>query len=101
MGLRISDYSRINLQYKSLQKDIKLLKEAMKYTFKEVEKVNSTLDVVDAIVEGEAELNPQAALGGWAHVPDITEADRYPLVETSEPGIKVPTSAILRKLDII
>jgi hypothetical protein len=101
MGLRISDYARINHDYKSLKKDLELLKEGMAVTFNEVQKVNATLDVIDAIVESEADSDPSAALGGWAHVAAITEADRYPLIKTSEPGIKVQTQVLLRKLDII
>jgi hypothetical protein len=101
MGLRISDYAGINLQYKALKKELELLKDGVAFTFQEVQKVNATLDVVDAIVESEAIDDPAAALGGWAHVADISDADRYPLVETSEPGIKVQTQVLLRKLDII
>jgi hypothetical protein len=34
-------------------------------------------------------------------VPNITEEDRYPMVKTSEPGIKVQAQVLLKKLDII
>jgi hypothetical protein len=101
MGLKISDYARINHEYKSLKKDLELLKDGVAFTFKEIQKVNSSLDVVDAIVESDAASDPAAALAGWAHVPAISESDRYPLIETSEPGIKVQAQVLLRKLDII
>ena len=102
MGLKISDFARINYDYKKLKQDIELLKLGVSYTSDELQKTNAELEVVSAVVEGEAENRGETtALSGWAHVPQLLESDRYPLVKTSEPGINVETQVLLRKLDII
>lgn len=96
MSLKTGDVVLSNSRYKEISKDIKLLKDSLVFTAKEVQRVNDTLDSQEKASKIEEGVN-----SNWAHVPQQSEYDRYPLVRTSDPGIEVETQVLLKKLNII
>lgn len=97
MGIKVSDVIHLNRRFDSVKKDIELLKEVTVASAEQVQKLNKAID----IMEEHAELGGETLREDWAHVPILTESDKYPLIQTSEPGINVETQVLLRKLDII
>lgn len=102
MGIRFTDTVKLNQMFKDLEREIRVVKWSCAVNKSELKKVNNHLDVVDAIfdaVDGQGEELP--ILTGWAHVEDISEEDRYPLVNSDEHGTEIDTQVFLKKLDII
>jgi hypothetical protein len=101
MGIKFSDTVKVNQKFKELQKELELIKDSAEYTKVEMQKVNNHLDVVSAVMEAKFESEEAPLITGWAHVADITESDKYPLVNSNKPGIEEEAQVILKKLDII
>jgi hypothetical protein len=83
----------LNRDFSELKRTMKLVKDSLEKNTKQVEVVNKRAK--------EIKVKEKSEEVAWNEVPYVTEQDRYPLVKTSEPGIKVDTQVLLKKLDII
>jgi hypothetical protein len=77
----------------TLTREVKRMKEAIKTNTAEFKKINNKIERQEEL---EARNKPN-----WQHVPDITEHDRYPLVQDSQPTPEVEMDLTLKKLNIL
>jgi hypothetical protein len=102
MGIKFRDAERLNQKFKDLQKKLEHIEESTENTTQKFQEVSA--DLVDASKLSRVKVssnNVDAMIKDWAHVEDLSESDRYPLVKTSESGFEEETQVILKKLDII
>ncbi len=93
MGIKFNDVKALSKDFNDLKKTIELMKSSVNQNTKEVAATNKHIEEVKKAKEDEKP--------AWNEVVSITDEDRYPLVKTSEPGIKVETNVLMKKLDII
>jgi pyridoxal biosynthesis lyase PdxS len=93
MSVSFKEIRALTRDFGELKKTIDHMRESVEQNTQEVAVVNKRAEEVKA-----KEKSEEVA---WNEVPNITEEDRYPMVKTSEPGIKVQAQVLLKKLDII
>jgi hypothetical protein len=101
MSIRFSETVKVNQKFTKLQKELEIIKDSSEYTKVEVKKVNNHLDAISEVIEAKIQSGDAPLIKNWAHVEDITESDRYPLVNSKNLGIERETQVLLKKLDII
>ena len=93
MSVSFKEIRALTRDFGELKKTIDLMRDSVEQNTKEVSVVNMRAEEIK-VKENSEEVT-------WNEVPNITEEDRYPMVKTSEPGIKVQAQVLLKKLDII
>ena len=92
--MSIRDVRLMNRTFSELKHEMELMRETMERNSSTVGKINERIEEVKLQEELENKED-------WARVDKITEEDRYPMIKTSEPGIKLQTQVIMKKLDIL
>lgn len=93
--MSIRDIKAVNRTFNELKLQMEMMRDSLSSNTQEVAKINHR-------VEEAKRIEAERTEGDWAIVEDLTEEDRYPIVQTSEPGINIETQVTaLKKLDII
>ena len=93
MSVSFKEIRALTRDFGELKKTIDLMRDSVEQNTKEVSVINKRAE--------EIRVKEKSEEVAWDETPDITAEDRYPLVKTSEPGIKVQAQVLLKKLDII
>lgn len=92
--MSIRDIRAINKDFNELKHQMELMRDSLDTNSQQVGQINKRIEEVKLKEELETKED-------WAKVEPITDEDRYPMVKTSDPGIKVQAQVFLKKLDII
>ena len=92
--MSIREIRAINKDFNELRHQMELMRDSLDNNTQQVSQINQRAEEVKRKESLEKEQD-------WSKVKTITDEDRYPMVQTSEPGIKVQTQVNMKKLDII